>query len=122
MHRSHPSLTRRLNQESSRSHAILMLSLEQRALPAAAASGSVPRELQYLRSKLHLVDLAGSERAKDTGTTGGVGVYRHRRCSCCLLHGVRMHVGVQATRNNRIASHRLFANARHQLQQGQEGT
>eukprot|EP00877_Chromochloris_zofingiensis_P007002 jgi/Chrzof1/2555/Cz11g20060.t1 len=58
----------KLNQESSRSHAILMISLDQRAKPAAAAQ--VPPELCFLRSKLHLVDLAGSERAKETGTTG----------------------------------------------------
>lgn len=56
----------KLNQESSRSHAILIVTLEQRARPGAR----VPAELQFLRSKLHLVDLAGSERAKETGTTG----------------------------------------------------
>eukprot|EP00775_Hariotina_reticulata_P003306 gene3304-3582_t len=58
----------KLNQNSSRSHAILTLTMEQRVKPAAAAS--LPSELRYLRSKLHLVDLAGSERAKETGTTG----------------------------------------------------
>jgi hypothetical protein len=61
-------ITDRLNQNSSRSHAILTLTLEQRAKPAAALS--LPSELRFLRSKLHLVDLAGSERAKETGTTG----------------------------------------------------
>jgi hypothetical protein len=61
----------RLNQESSRSHAVLILSLEQRVRPSAV--GRVPPDLKYLRSKLHLVDLAGSERSKETGTTGGLG-------------------------------------------------
>lgn len=54
--------------ESSRSHAILTLSLEQRAKPSMAAS--VAPHLQYLHSKFHLVDLAGSERQKETGSTG----------------------------------------------------
>eukprot|EP00879_Flechtneria_rotunda_P014938 GHRR01015608.1.p1 GENE.GHRR01015608.1~~GHRR01015608.1.p1 ORF type:complete len:482 (+),score=168.20 GHRR01015608.1:1054-2499(+) len=58
----------RMNQASSRSHAVLSITLEQRARPAAQQQ--LPAELRYLRSKLHLVDLAGSERAKETGTTG----------------------------------------------------
>jgi hypothetical protein len=59
----------RLNQESSRSHAIVMLTMTQRVRPSAAAS--VPQAEHVLRGKLHLVDLAGSERSKETGTTGG---------------------------------------------------
>jgi hypothetical protein len=67
-----------MNQSSSRSHAILVVGMEQRALPSAAKA--LPAELRYLRSKLHLVDLAGSERAKETGTTGeGRGAERGRR-------------------------------------------
>lgn len=58
----------RLNQQSSRSHAILTLTLQQRAHASTAAR--LPQELRCLASKLHLVDLAGSERAKETGTTG----------------------------------------------------
>ena len=58
----------RLNQQSSRSHAILTLTLQQRA--HASTAKSLPAELRCLCSKLHLVDLAGSERAKETGTTG----------------------------------------------------
>jgi Kinesin motor domain len=57
-----------MNAASSRSHAVLTLTLEQRAAPGAAAR--LPPQLRLLRSKLHLVDLAGSERAKDTGTSG----------------------------------------------------
>lgn len=58
----------RMNSESSRSHAIVTLVLEQRAKPSM--QDQVPEELRFLRSKLHLVDLAGSERVKDTGATG----------------------------------------------------
>ncbi|RLN75703.1 hypothetical protein BBJ28_00001794, partial [Nothophytophthora sp. Chile5] len=50
-----------MNEQSSRSHAIFSLLLEQRDV----ASGS--RRL----SKFHLVDLAGSERAKRTGAVAG---------------------------------------------------
>jgi hypothetical protein len=55
----------RMNQESSRSHAIFTLTFEQRR---DAAEGSIP---EYITSKFHLVDLAGSERNKRTGTVGG---------------------------------------------------
>lgn len=48
-----------MNEQSSRSHAILTLSLEQS--PQAGHLGDVTC------AKLHLVDLAGSERAKKTG-------------------------------------------------------
>lgn len=58
----------KMNSESSRSHAIVTLVLEQRAKPDLAKS--IPQDLRFLRSKLHLVDLAGSERQKDTGATG----------------------------------------------------
>lgn len=58
----------KLNASSSRSHAILTLTLEQRARPGAAAA--LPPEARLLRSKLRLVDLAGAERAKATGTSG----------------------------------------------------
>lgn len=58
----------KMNSESSRSHAVITLSLEQRVKRTAAAH--VPKELHFLRSKLHLVDLAGSERVRDTGATG----------------------------------------------------
>eukprot|EP00798_Chlamydomonas_sp_ICE-L_P009071 gene9071-16197_t len=58
----------KMNSESSRSHAILTLTMEQRAKPDAAKL--LPKELLVLRAKLHLVDLAGSERVKDTQATG----------------------------------------------------
>jgi hypothetical protein len=71
-----------MNQASSRSHAILVVSMEQRALRSAAKA--LPAELRYLRSKLHLVDLAGSERAKETGTTGArLEAYDRRMTAVC---------------------------------------
>jgi hypothetical protein len=57
-----------MNVESSRSHAIVSLRMEQTVLPAAL--GDVDPELRFLRSKLNLVDLAGSERQKETGSAG----------------------------------------------------
>lgn len=78
----------KLNQNSSRSHAILTLTLEQRARPNAAKQ--LAPELRYLRSKLHLVDLAGSERAKETGTTGGD--------SCTQLSSLKTLISVSAFR------------------------
>ena len=57
-----------MNSESSRSHAIVTLVMEQRV--KASLVYTIPADLRFLRSKLHLVDLAGSERIKDTGSTG----------------------------------------------------
>eukprot|EP00955_Chlamydomonas_euryale_P027891 294030-Chlamydomonas_euryale.AAC.2 len=58
----------KMNSESSRSHAIITLTLEQHATSEGA--GALPHELHFLRSKLHLIDLAGSERVSDTGAEG----------------------------------------------------
>ncbi|KAJ8686503.1 hypothetical protein QAD02_022297, partial [Eretmocerus hayati] len=55
----------KMNAASSRSHAVLTLSLEAIAMgPGAPAGGAVRR------GRLHLVDLAGSERQGRTGATG----------------------------------------------------
>lgn len=55
-----------MNATSSRSHAVLTVSIEQWLKPAARKPGMPDR----VKAKLQLVDLAGSERNKRTQTTG----------------------------------------------------
>ncbi|KAA3476480.1 kinesin-like protein KIN-4A [Gossypium australe] len=58
-----------MNNQSSRSHAIFTITLEQMPITGDGSTNGVMNE-EYLCAKLHLVDLAGSERAKRTGSDG----------------------------------------------------
>ncbi|CAN0873101.1 Kinesin-like protein KIN-4A [Linum grandiflorum] len=59
-----------MNNQSSRSHAIFTITLEQMSKNNPAFPGDASMNDEYLCAKLHLVDLAGSERAKRTGSDG----------------------------------------------------
>ncbi|KZV54561.1 hypothetical protein F511_01359 [Dorcoceras hygrometricum] len=58
-----------MNNQSSRSHAIFTITMEQMRIPNDDNLTDCMAE-EYLCAKLHLVDLAGSERAKRTGSDG----------------------------------------------------
>ncbi|KAJ4890248.1 ATP binding microtubule motor family protein [Raphanus sativus] len=63
-----------MNNQSSRSHAIFTITLEQtrKITPISVVEDTVDEDMgeEYSCAKLHLVDLAGSERAKRTGSGG----------------------------------------------------
>uniref|UniRef100_A0A1J3JNI7 Kinesin-like protein n=1 Tax=Noccaea caerulescens TaxID=107243 RepID=A0A1J3JNI7_NOCCA len=63
-----------MNNQSSRSHAIFTITLEQtrKICSSSEVKDSVDEDMgeEYCCAKLHLVDLAGSERAKRTGSSG----------------------------------------------------
>ncbi|KAJ7952827.1 Kinesin-like protein [Quillaja saponaria] len=63
-----------MNNQSSRSHAIFTITLEQMRKHHSVSLGNdtLDEDMgeEYLSAKLHLVDLAGSERAKRTGSDG----------------------------------------------------
>ncbi|XAR62078.1 Plus-end-directed kinesin ATPase [Bertholletia excelsa] len=59
-----------MNSQSSRSHAIFTISMEQKKIASAPGLSHDDGGDDILCAKLHLVDLAGSERAKRTGADG----------------------------------------------------
>ncbi|KAK9758401.1 hypothetical protein RND81_01G227200 [Saponaria officinalis] len=61
-----------MNSQSSRSHAIFTISIEQKKIAQCPTGSGAGADLgdDILSAKLHLVDLAGSERAKRTGADG----------------------------------------------------
>ncbi|XP_033922034.1 LOW QUALITY PROTEIN: kinesin-like protein KIF7, partial [Melopsittacus undulatus] len=63
-----------INKQSSRSHTIFTVTMEQRRgagrIPLHRQPPSIPASGQVLVSKFHFVDLAGSERIVKTGNTG----------------------------------------------------
>lgn len=61
-----------MNSQSSRSHAIFTICLEQKKNVDCCRDGSTTNDFfdEILLAKFHLVDLAGSERAKRTGADG----------------------------------------------------
>ncbi|KFK27870.1 hypothetical protein AALP_AA8G439800 [Arabis alpina] len=59
-----------MNSQSSRSHAIFTITLEQKKTSSCSSTTTEDGGEDILCAKLHLVDLAGSERAKRTGADG----------------------------------------------------
>ncbi|CAE6252120.1 unnamed protein product [Arabidopsis arenosa] len=59
-----------MNSQSSRSHAIFTITLEQKKIASGSCTTTEDGGEDILCAKLHLVDLAGSERAKRTGADG----------------------------------------------------
>jgi kinesin family protein 3/17 len=59
-----------MNQVSSRSHAVLTITIDQTMRKTTPKSEDIPHSSPKKRSKIHLIDLAGSERADSTGAVG----------------------------------------------------
>nr|CAB3448144.1 unnamed protein product [Digitaria exilis] len=76
-----------MNRQSSRSHAIFTICVEQKKT-SGTSDKSASSDYDILSSKFHLVDLAGSERAKRTGADG------HR-----LKEGIHINKGLLALGN-----------------------
>lgn len=76
-----------MNRQSSRSHAIFTICVEQKRT-SGISDKSASSDYDILSSKFHLVDLAGSERAKRTGADG------HR-----LKEGIHINKGLLALGN-----------------------
>jgi len=87
-----------MNQQSSRSHAIFTVSLEQHQIDdlykkeeeKIEIEQQIDKEIKsgYMTAKFHFVDLAGSERIKKTGAVGSV-----------LKEGININKGLLALGN-----------------------
>lgn len=60
----------KMNPDSSRSHAVFMIIVEQMTVEEDEAGGEEASVKRIKVGKLNLVDLAGSERVRVTGATG----------------------------------------------------
>ena len=81
-----------MNSQSSRSHGIFTINIEQQLLPEVCESEDIQ---EFTMAKFHFVDLAGSERAKRTGASGatlkeGININKGLLCLgnviSCLLY------------------------------------
>mmetsp|Transcript_30871 Transcript_30871/g.80506 ORF Transcript_30871/g.80506 Transcript_30871/m.80506 type:complete len:510 (-) Transcript_30871:230-1759(-) len=108
----------KLNEHSSRSHAIVTIHMEQKI--KSTRMKEFPSELHYLRSKLQIVDLAGSERAKGTGNEGkrfeeGVNINKSLlelgNCINALTDGNRKHVPYRNSKLTRVLKDSLGGSA-----------
>ncbi|XP_012826383.1 kinesin-like protein KIF21B isoform X5 [Xenopus tropicalis] len=67
---SRTTASTQMNSQSSRSHAIFSVHLQQTRVSETCSKDSSSLEYETLTAKFHFVDLAGSERLKRTGATG----------------------------------------------------
>ncbi|XP_041437974.1 kinesin-like protein KIF21B isoform X3 [Xenopus laevis] len=67
---SRTTASTQMNSQSSRSHAIFSVHLQQTRVSESCSVDSSSLEYETLTAKFHFVDLAGSERLKRTGATG----------------------------------------------------
>ena len=65
--KSRKTASTKMNQRSSRSHGVLIVTVTQTSIVTLDNGEEVKEEIE---GKLHLVDLAGSERVEKTGATG----------------------------------------------------
>lgn len=116
-----------LNEQSSRSHAVFTLVVEQsqtqKQVEAAQGPEAEHQEYRVLSAKLNLVDLAGSERVRYSGATGSrLKETQHINLSLSALgnviaalssgNGVRSHVPYRDAKLTRLLADSLGGNCR----------
>jgi Kinesin motor domain len=86
----------KLNAHSSRSHALVLLTVAKRRVIAGAAGPSPSADNVSMKAnvgRLYMVDLAGSERLKKSMSTGAARLWRlslQRHCDDCDRGQVRL--------------------------------